>query len=269
MKLRMGMSRVGALTGTPVVRPCAIAPTLQPHTHHEPLPIVVLPDSITPFAPIRRGSGIVLTGVRGVDGVAMVRKDFPSKPQGQREYLITRLLADDDRSTGDNLFVTLVGSCESIHRGGFAFVTARTLCSVGQFWRSPTVVSKQLGRRVRGSDILRQAVAAAARMHELGFAHNDIKPDNLLLSIVDGVPVIVLCDFGLSSRSDKVDQARGTDGYRYLYSTPITGLHTDFWALGLLSCHIAIGKRFIEAWDQVGIGQDGTTQSALHHLACA
>jgi serine/threonine protein kinase len=106
-------------------------------------------------------------------------------------------------------------------------------------------------------------------MHELGFAHNDIKPDNLLLSIVDGVPVIVLCDFGLSSRSDKVDQARGTDGYRYLYSTPITGLHTDFWALGLLSCHIAIGKRFIEAWDQVGIGQDGTTQSALHHLACA
>jgi len=87
MKLRMGMSRVGALTGTPVVR---IAPTLQPHTHHEPLPIVVLPDSITPFAPIRRGSGIVLTGVRGVDGVAMVCKDFPSKPQGQREYLTTR-----------------------------------------------------------------------------------------------------------------------------------------------------------------------------------
>ena len=49
MKLRMGMSRVGALTGAPVVRPCAMAQTLQPEAQHAPLPVklVVLPDILT------------------------------------------------------------------------------------------------------------------------------------------------------------------------------------------------------------------------------
>jgi len=106
MKLRMGRSRVGALRGSaPVVRTdIAVDQALQPQAQHEPRPLVVLPDSCTPFAAIRRGSGIMLTGVRGVDGVAMVCKDFPPGSRGRLEYNTIRMLTDDDMSTGDNLF---------------------------------------------------------------------------------------------------------------------------------------------------------------------
>ena len=219
MKLRMARSRVGALRGSaPVVRTdIAVDQALQPQAQHEPRPLVVLPDSCTPFAAIRRGSGIMLTGVRGVDGVAMVCKDFPPGSRGRIEYNTTRMLTDDDMSTGDNLFVRLMGSCESIYRDGFAFSTQRALGSMAQYWRSPHDFDAPLGgASVRGSEVLRSATAATTRMHELGFAHNDIKPDNLLLYMLDGVPVVVLCDFGLTRRSDRVDHAHGTDGYRYL-----------------------------------------------------
>ena len=262
MKLRMPISRAGALA--PLVR-------LEDQDDDVPglpreTPLVVLPDRRTPFDAIRRSSGLTLTAVCMLDGARMIRKDFPDRKQGLHEYHLTRLFANDDRSTGHTLFVRLMGYCESAFKPGFALCTQRAVCSVRQYWHDPSAFADILGRNtVCGSDILRAATAAADRLHQLGFAHNDIKPDNLLLDLVDGIPVCMLCDFGLAGQSCTLDHALGTPGHRFLWSGSIMGAHGDFWSLGLLSCDIAIGgTRFLAPWDLIVVGQECTTQFVLN-----
>ncbi|GIL56375.1 hypothetical protein Vafri_11744 [Volvox africanus] len=62
-----------------------------------------------------------------------------------------------------------------------------------------------------------QLILAIQHCHERGIAHRDIKPQNLLLHIVEGVelPILKICDFGYSkdvSNSNAVGMV-GTPGY--------------------------------------------------------
>ena len=265
MKLRMHKSRAGALGGAaPLVR-------LDNQDNDVPRlpreqPLFVLPDSRTPFTTIRRGTGLTLTAVQMQDGARMIRKDFPDRKQGLHEYRLTRMFADDDRATGHARFVRLMGCCLSAFKSGFALCTQRAVCSVHHYLRDPSAFAHILDPAiVFGSEIVRAATAAANRLHQLGFAHNDIKPDNLLLDLVDGLPVCILCDFGLTGQSSILDHPLGTPGHRFLWPQEyLVGAHGDFWSLGLLSCDIAIGARFLAPWDLIVVGQECTTQSVLN-----
>jgi serine/threonine protein kinase len=101
-------------------------------------------------------------------------------------------------------------------------------------------------------------------MHTMGWAHNDIKPDNVLLELRGGVVRFVLCDYGLASRHDRLDHPRGTDGYRFLYhQTRILACHSDFWSIGILSAEVLCGSPFIAPWDLPTLGQPASDQVTI------
>jgi serine/threonine protein kinase len=79
---------------------------------------------------------------------------------------------------------------------------------------------------VRPSALLENVITGMDQLHRLGWAHNDIKPDNVLLEVRHGVVNFVICDYGLAGRFDRLDFARGTDGYRFPFrETRIIGRH--------------------------------------------
>lgn len=45
---------------------------------------------------------------------------------------------------------------------------------------------------------MRQILEGVAYLHDRNIAHLDLKPQNLLLSVVDSCEDIKLCDFGIS-----------------------------------------------------------------------
>ena len=232
-------------------------------------PITVSPDvsddSPVPFVTVLRKSGVSVSAVVDGSGRRMIRKDFPGYTRGTDEYRIACHLSADDKATGSTLFAAIIGSCPSVYEGGFAMCFDRALCSWAQYSRSPRLYSQVLdGVQVRASAMLIGVTSAVNRMHTLGFAHNDIKPDNVLIEHKDGAVRYVLCDYGLTSRHDKMDHARGTDGYRFLYqATRLLACHSDFWALGILSAEALCGTPFIAAWDLPTLGQAASDQVTI------
>ncbi|KAK0429292.1 hypothetical protein QR680_011296 [Steinernema hermaphroditum] len=94
-----------------------------------------------------------------------------------------------------------------------------------------------------------QLIAAVTYMHESGFVHCDIKPENVLFTDLATVKV---CDFGLarSIRRDKnlVEKKchirTGTQIYftpEKYYGTPSLSTKDDVWALGMTLLYMAIG----------------------------
>ena len=232
-------------------------------------PITVSPDvsddSPVPFVPVLRKSGVSVTAVVDASGRRMIRKDFPGYTRGVTEYRVACHLSADDKATGNTLFAAIIGSCPSVYEGGFAMCFDRALCSWAQYSRSPRSYSQVLaGVPVRASAMLQGVTSAVIRMHTLGFAHNDIKPDNVLIEHKDGAVRYVLCDYGLTSRHDKMDHARGTDGYRFLYyGTRLLACHSDYWALGILHAEALCGSPFIAAWDLATLGQAASDQVTI------
>ncbi|XP_047337063.1 mitogen-activated protein kinase kinase kinase 20-like [Impatiens glandulifera] len=81
-------------------------------------------------------------------------------------------------------------------------------------------------------------------IHNLSYAHCDIKPDNILM--VDGV--VKIADFGIAVKSPTViSSIRGTQEYMSpeLIADGYYSCSADIWALGITVLEMLIGKR---AW---------------------
>ena len=238
--------------------------------HPSSLQLEVSPDAAggvdcPPFVTIVRKSGIKISAVVDAAGVRMICKDFPAHSHGLREFRVAHCLHGDDRKNGSSFFARLIGSCLSSYEGGFAMCFDRAMCSWAQYTRSPRSYDQLLdGVPVRASEMLTGVISAMHRMHELGFAHNDIKPDNVLITITNGIACCVLCDFGLAGRYDQLDSAHGTEGYRFLWrDTRLYAHQSDYWSTGILCCEVLCGYPFFSPWDFPALGQPGSTQSVL------
>lgn len=82
-----------------------------------------------------------------------------------------------------------------------------------------------------------QLLFGLAAIHKAGFAHNDLKPTNILVS-KEGIPKIA--DFGLARRQFTT-QGLGTKDYaapemfskKRPQSTPVNGYLSDIWSMGV------------------------------------
>jgi serine/threonine protein kinase len=100
----------------------------------------------------------------------------------------------------------------------------------------------------RALDVFAQVVDAVVHLHKHGFVHEDIKPDNVLLT-ADGVPK--LCDFGVACKIGQPLSGCGTS--RYMAPELFTGdgkkavgvlanpLH-DVWSLGVMLYAMLTGR---------------------------
>ena len=71
------------------------------------------------------------------------------------------------------------------------------------------------GAAVPDELVLRQIGSAIAYMHfDAGFVHCDIKPENVLVEVVEGKWILRLADFGLSTR-------RNCEGRHYMITSPV------------------------------------------------
>lgn len=112
---------------------------------------------------------------------------------------------------------------------------------VRDHWRasphSPEGYDIFLGTRDDAKRILRDIAGALNYMHGRDLIHNDIKPSNILYSRKRGA---VLCDFGLSTRS----QAQAINGGTPYYVPPefvgrkLRGPPADVWALGITMLYV-------------------------------
>ncbi|KAL7388976.1 hypothetical protein ABVT39_024319 [Epinephelus coioides] len=102
----------------------------------------------------------------------------------------------------------------------------------------------------RNHSVVRQLCSAVAFLHSLGITHRDLKPDNVLVCVTPGGPVVKVADFGLSKMSEGVvdgDLTRqhfsstcGSDfymapevwgGLTYTAQADIFSLGVMFWAV--------------------------------------
>ncbi|KAG9071373.1 Serine/threonine-protein kinase plk2 [Linnemannia hyalina] len=100
----------------------------------------------------------------------------------------------------------------------------------------------------------KQATAALKHLHKLGFAHADVKPQNLLLT---DAMTIKLGDLGFAEDVEKFDYWRklGTAGYMVPEVVEENGYHSfalDIWSLGCVLYKMAEGELpGITDWDDV------------------
>lgn len=99
------------------------------------------------------------------------------------------------------------------------------------------------------SKVLYCAAGGLAGIHDQGGFHRDIKPDNILVKPVDGVPMAKVGDFGLarapSSMSEMTNDARGTFAYMApeVLKTGRFDKPADIYALGVTGVELLTGKR--------------------------
>ena len=104
-------------------------------------------------------------------------------------------------------------------------------------------------------DIGAQVASALAHMHARGFAHCDIKPDNVLLAETfspHGANLIKLVDFGIATEFevDEQDNASlsvvgGTPGYKPVEvegGRPVDPRKVDSYCLGVMLCELLTGR---------------------------
>ncbi|MGH9966453.1 MAG: lanthionine synthetase LanC family protein [Pyrinomonadaceae bacterium] len=111
--------------------------------------------------------------------------------------------------------------------------------------------------QIRSLPLLAQALA---RLHEIGFAHRDVKLSNALLA--DGI--VRLIDFGLAARvGSKQASLDGTSGYVPPEGPMASGVTTagDVYALGACVAHTILGR------DPVTLPTNGGRLVGLLHLA--
>lgn len=98
--------------------------------------------------------------------------------------------------------------------------------------------------------------SALAYMHEEGLVHNDVKPENVVITEWEPQPRFKLCDFGFAAETAANERFRGgTVGYLSpeTYFQRVTGPATDVWSLGTSIYGLLYGK-FPYRQDAVGRG---------------
>lgn len=117
-----------------------------------------------------------------------------------------------------------------------------------------------MGRRM---DLVRHVAASISLLHNQGFLHNDIKPQNLLHVEDDSISPIRLVDFQLACAEKDVDDLfgttsrsgrLGTEGYQapevLVLGAKTVSKKSDIWALGCTAYYILTGR---EVYDRKGI----------------
>ena len=86
---------------------------------------------------------------------------------------------------------------------------------------------------------MREVASALDFLHGIGIVHNDIKPENLLLSTNDNKAVVKLIDFGLSRTHNKDGYMTNQVGTPYYMSPGILqgkyDRSCDLWAVGVVT----------------------------------
>lgn len=96
-------------------------------------------------------------------------------------------------------------------------------------------------------NVARCVLRALSHVHEVGYVHFDIKPDNILIcddSDFDGTNVVI-ADFGLACRiSEAVDWFAGTTGYQApeVLREKDCGKEVDMWSLGVTVYELLMNK---------------------------
>jgi serine/threonine protein kinase len=108
-------------------------------------------------------------------------------------------------------------------------------------------------------DIMHQCASALAYMNELNIVHRDIKPDNILVSMEDGRPVVKMADFGLSkafadNTSVLMSTIAGTPFYwapeQFAFPRPQYNKTVDTFSLGVIYLYL------LRAKDGKGLDED-------------
>ncbi len=102
----------------------------------------------------------------------------------------------------------------------------------------------------RAVDLLGQVTSALDAAHARGLVHRDVKPANILITVVDGEERAYLTDFGVAKRSDAASEltAQGVAVGTVDYMSPeqINGLptdaRTDVYALGCVFFQMLTGR---------------------------
>ena len=114
---------------------------------------------------------------------------------------------------------------------------------------------------VRALSILRQVARAVGEAHSIGLIHRDLKPDNVMLSQVDGADFVRVLDYGIAKLED------GTTGFTdngVFVGTPSftspeqligddVDRRCDIYTFGLIAFELLSGEPPFQADDPIGV----------------
>ncbi len=103
----------------------------------------------------------------------------------------------------------------------------------------------------------RQLFSGLAFMHRFGILHRDLKPQNILLSNINGgAPLLKIADFGLSRFVTEPVTNYSSDMVTLWYRAPeillqarVYGTEIDVWSAGCIICEMVTGKPLLPAAD--------------------
>lgn len=122
-------------------------------------------------------------------------------------------------------------------------------------WRHAVVMSLldtevKIGRN--GVSAMPGALMALQHLHDLGFVHRDVKPDNMLMLSTDDTPHVYLIDFGLARPVSRADQRRDGRTRSFVGTTRFAsvashlgkpqGPRDDLESLGFVALFLARGR---------------------------
>jgi len=88
-----------------------------------------------------------------------------------------------------------------------------------------TPLTSEMGRRGRTAFarlvmLLRQACEGVQAAHDVGVVHRDLKPDNLFVTVRDGLPFVKILDFGISKFDARLTGDHGVTQEGSMLGTP-------------------------------------------------